>query len=52
MTFLISKHRVFVIALSMMALVSIQAQQPAQSDMLNNVAKMKRIEPCSLIAFS
>lgn len=44
MTFLISKHRVFVIALSMMALVSIQAQQPAQSDMLNNVAKMKRIE--------
>jgi hypothetical protein len=44
MTFLISKHRVFVIVLSMMALVSIQAQQPAQSDMLNNVAKMKRIE--------
>ena len=44
MTFLISKHRVFVIALFMMASVSIQAQQPVQEDMLNNVAKLKRIE--------
>ena len=44
MTFLISKHRVLVIALFMMASVSIQAQQPVQEDMLNNVAKLKRIE--------
>ena len=44
MTFLISKHRVFVIALFMMASVSIHAQQPSQADMLNNVAKLKRIE--------
>ena len=44
MTFLISKHRVFVIALFMMASVSIHSQQPSQADMLNNVAKLKRIE--------
>ena len=44
MTFLISKHRVLVIALFMMSSVSIQAQQPVQEDMLNNVAKLKRIE--------
>ena len=54
MTFLISKHRVLTIVLLMMATVSIHAQQsiptdaPArslsQADMLNNVAKLKRIE--------
>ncbi len=44
MTSLISKHRVLVIAFFMMALVSSHAQQPAQADMLNNVAKLKRIE--------
>jgi hypothetical protein len=44
MTSLISKHRVFVIAFFMMASVSSHAQQPAQADMLNNVAKLKRIE--------
>ena len=44
MTSLISKHRVLVIAFFMMASVSSHAQQPAQADMLNNVAKLKRIE--------
>ena len=44
MTSLISKHRVLVIAFLMMASVSSHAQQPAQADMLNNVAKLKRIE--------
>ena len=44
MTFQISKHRVLVIALFMMASVSIHAQQTTQADMLNNVAKLKRIE--------
>ncbi len=44
MTFPIFKHSVLAIALMMMALVSIHAQQPTQEDMLNNVAKLKRIE--------
>ena len=44
MTSLISKHRVLVIAFFMMASVSSHAQQPTQADMLNNVAKLKRIE--------
>jgi hypothetical protein len=44
MTFPISKHRVLAIAILMMAAVSIHAQQPAQEDMLNHVAKLKRIE--------
>jgi len=44
MTSPIFKHSVLAIALMMMASVSIHAQQPTQEDMLNNVAKMKRIE--------
>ena len=40
----IFKNRVLTIVLLMMASVSIHAQQPAQADMLNNVAKLKRIE--------
>ena len=44
MTFPIFKHSVLAIALMMMASVSIHAQQPTQADMLNNVAKLKRIE--------
>ena len=40
----IFKHSVLAIALMMMASVSIHAQQPTQADMLNNVAKLKRIE--------
>ena len=44
MTSLIFKHSVLAIALMMMASVSIHAQQPTQEDMLNNVAKLKRIE--------
>ena len=44
MTFTIFKHSVLAIALMMMASVSIHAQQPTQEDMLNNVAKLKRIE--------
>ena len=44
MTFPIFKHSVLAIALMMMASVSIHAQQPTQEDMLNNVAKLKRIE--------
>jgi tRNA U34 5-methylaminomethyl-2-thiouridine-forming methyltransferase MnmC len=35
---------VLAIALMMMASVSIHAQQPTQEDILNNVAKLKRIE--------
>ena len=38
------KNRVLVICLFMMAAVSIHAQQPSADDMLNNVAKWKRIE--------
>ena len=44
MTSPIFKHSVLAIALMMMASVSIYAQQPTQADMLNNVAKLKRIE--------
>ena len=44
MTFPIFKNSVLAIALMMMASVSIHAQQPTQEDMLNNVAKLKRIE--------
>ena len=44
MTFPIFKHRVLIIVLFMMASASIHAQQPTQADMLNNVAKLKRIE--------
>ena len=44
MTFPIFKHCVLAIALMMMASVSIHAQQPTQEDILNNVAKLKRIE--------
>ncbi len=44
MTSPIFKHSVLAIALLMMALVSIHAQQPTQEDILNNVAKLKRIE--------
>ena len=44
MTSPIFKHSVLAIALLMMASVSIYAQQPTQEDMLNNVAKLKRIE--------
>ena len=44
MTSPIFKHSVLAIALLMMASVSIHAQQPTQEDMLNNVAKLKRIE--------
>ena len=44
MTFPIFKHSVLAIALMMMASVSIHAQQPTQADMLNNVARLKRIE--------
>ena len=44
MTFPIFKHSVLAIALMMMASVSIHAQQPTQEDMLNNVARLKRIE--------
>ena len=44
MTFPIFKHSVLAIALMMMASVSIHAQQPTQADILNNVAKLKRIE--------
>ena len=44
MTFPIFKHSVLAIALMMMASVSIHAQQSTQEDMLNNVAKLKRIE--------
>ena len=44
MTSPIFKHSVLAIALMMMASVSIYAQQPTQEDMLNNVAKLKRIE--------
>ena len=54
MTSPIFKHSVLAIALMMMASVSIHAQQPnpantptcsfSQADMLNNVAKLKRIE--------
>ena len=44
MTSPIFKHSVLAIALIMMASVSIHAQQPTQEDMLNNVAKLKRIE--------
>ena len=44
MTSPIFKHSVLAIALMMMASVSIHAQQPTQEDMLNNVAKLKRIE--------
>ena len=44
MTFPIFKHNVLAIALMMMASVSIHAQQPTQEDILNNVAKLKRIE--------
>lgn len=40
----ILNHRVFVIALFVMASVSIHAQQSSQEDMLNLVAKLKRIE--------
>ena len=44
MTSPIFKHSVLAIALLMMASVSIHAQQPTQEDILNNVAKLKRIE--------
>ena len=44
MTSPIFKHSVLAIALMMMASVSIHAQQPTQEDMLNNVARLKRIE--------
>ena len=54
MTFQTFNHRVLAIFLLMMASVSIHAQQPnpantptcslSQADMLNNVAKLKRIE--------
>ena len=44
MTFQISKPRVFAIVLMMVVSVSIHAQQPTQADMINNVAKLKRIE--------
>ena len=44
MTSPIFKNSVLAIALVMMASVSIHAQQPTQEDMLNNVAKLKRIE--------
>ena len=44
MTFPIFKHSVLAIALMMMASVSIHAQQLTQEDILNNVAKLKRIE--------
>ena len=44
MTSPIFKHSVLAIALMMMASVSIHAQQPTQEDILNNVAKLKRIE--------
>ena len=44
MTFQIFNHRVLAIVLMMMVSVSIHAQQPTQTDMLNNVAKLKRIE--------
>ena len=44
MTSPIFKNSVLAIALMMMASVSIHAQQPTQEDMLNNVAKLKRIE--------
>ena len=44
MTSPIFKHSVLAIALMMMASVSIHAQQTTQEDMLNNVAKLKRIE--------
>ncbi len=44
MTSPIFKHSVLAIALLMMASVSIHAQQPTQEDMLNNIAKLKRIE--------
>lgn len=40
----ILNHRGFVIALFVMASVSIHAQQSSQEDMLNLVAKLKRIE--------
>ena len=44
MTFQTFNHRVLAIVLLMIASVSIHAQQPTQADMLNNVAKLKRIE--------
>lgn len=44
MTFQTFNHRVLAIFLLMIASVSIHAQQPTQADMLNNVAKLKRIE--------
>ena len=44
MTFQISKLHVLVLALFVMASVSIQAQQSTPTDMLNNIAKLKRIE--------
>ena len=44
MTFPIFKNSVLAIALMMMASVSIHAQQLTQEDILNNVAKLKRIE--------
>ena len=40
----ILNHRVFVIAIFVMASVSIHAQQSSQEDMLNLVAKLKRVE--------
>ena len=43
MTFQIFNHRVLAIVLMMMVSVSIHAQQPTQTDMLNNVAKLKRL---------
>ena len=44
MTFQTFNHRVLTIVLLMIASVSIHAQQLTQADMLNNVAKLKRIE--------
>ncbi len=40
----ILNHRVFVIAIFMMASVNIHAQQSSQDELLNLVAKLKRIE--------
>ena len=44
MTSQIFKLRVITIAICMMAVVNIHAQQPAAEDMLNNIARLKRIE--------
>ena len=44
MTSQIFNLRVIAIAICMMAVVNIHAQQPTAEDMLNNIARLKRIE--------